>query len=190
MRTIKLGFLAAAILAATAEKVQAGFQSFQAFDFSFTDYTSGDSVSGEILLPNGDWTGPAFEVQLEQYPLGPPSFPTMPSNATDWPYQNIDEFAVSDGKLIYANFQAGYTTNSPPFNSHDFLYVLALSTDGPSYLTFLEGNPPVVGPATFSASPTPEPGSILLWSVGILTAGVFHFVRRRQGRAAGSTPAC
>jgi|HubBroStandDraft_6_1064221.scaffolds.fasta_scaffold33734_2 hypothetical protein len=182
MRTIKLGCLAAAILAATAGKMQAAFQ---AFDFSFTGYTSGNYVSGEILLPDGDGTGPAFKVQLEQFPLGfsPPGFPIMPTNATDWPLQGVNDFTVTDGKLTYANFQAAY-------NSKELLYVLVLSSDTPSALTSFAENQEVVGAATFSARPTPEPGSIMLWCVGIVTASVFQVVRRRQGRAAGSNPAC
>jgi hypothetical protein len=186
MRTMKLGFVAAALLVAMAGKVPAGFQ---AFNFSINDTignTSG-TVSGEIVLPfSGDGSGVPFEVQIDQqhsdfFPaLG---FP-VPLNVTEWPLQaNNNDFTVTDGKLTFASFYAAYESNS-------LNYEMAILSDSPSYLVDFGNNLQLVGPASFSAHATPEPASIMLWCAGILTAGVFQFVRRRQGKAARSIPAC
>jgi len=181
MRTMKLGFLAAALLAAMAGKVPAGFQTFN-FSINDTIGNTSGAVSGEIVLPfSGDGSSAPFEVQIDQqqsdfFPgLG---FP-VPLNVTEWPLKgNNNDFTVTDGKLTFASFYAAYESNS-------LLYEMALLSDAPSYLVDADNNLQLVGPASFSAHATPEPASLMLWCAGILTAGVFHFVRRRPGKAAG-----
>ena len=176
MRTTKLGVFALAMLVSSAGQTQAS----QIFDFSITNTTGNvlGTVTGEIVLPfNGNGQSDfASEVLIETYPsrfAAPLS--SVPLNVTDWPFQGGEDFAVQNGQLYYAVFEAVDRTDSSAY----FFEILSYA---PSELESTLPNLQLVGPATFSAHPTPEPATLTLLGTGLIAIGGFS--RWRKGRSA------
>jgi hypothetical protein len=188
MRTMKLGALALALLAATAAQTQASLLNF---DFSITN-TIGDvsgTVTGEILGLSDNSTGPAAEVLIDTFPAGLNNIagPT-PINATLWTSQDQNSFTVSAGQVIAGGFWA----ENGIFGNGNFFQLYINGDGGPYNFVNLDGNDGlyVWGDDGFAAanivpagSVTPEPATLTLLGTGFFAIGGFGLLRRRRGNA-------
>ena len=89
----------------------------QIFDFSFTNTIGNVAgiVAGEIVLPfDGDGSGAASQVLIESFPPGLSSVGTPPIDASQWTYQEVNQFMVSSGEVTGASEFYAYTSTSYP----------------------------------------------------------------------------
>jgi hypothetical protein len=176
-RTIKLGFVVAAIVAAASGSTQAGFQ-MQAFNWILQAGEPGQMVpetwTGYLVLPfKGDGTGSPLDVVVL---TSPTDFPGTSINGslTDWNTVAGGTFSVKDGSIISGGFGAvenngGLSFTSIELEAHQFSFFSSYdySQKVPQGFT-------LIGETQFTAA-TPEPGSFTVSarSFSRLAAGVF-----------------
>src|ERR1700685_2544174 len=195
LRTMKLGALSVAMLAATAGPIDAS--PMQAFDFSFTgpihngygDYLGQGTVTGEVVLDfTGYGTGAATNVYIDSLPPGFTSLGALP----------YDLLATVNPDVIYNTF-----TITPQGISYDFQAYTNLYFRSPYQPTFWfdidnepTGNggyaaddlpPPLdnyygnrlLATDTATLGPVPEPATLPVLGTGFLAFG-FGCWRKRQ----------
>jgi len=182
VRTIKLGLLVAAIVAATAGSTQAGFQT-QTFDWTLQVGVFGgqpvpDIWTGYLVLPfKGDGTGSPLDVEV----LTSPDFPGANINGTlmNWNDGVGGSFTVKDGSLISGGFGAtqyngglSFTGIDLGFRQSDF-FLEDFSQPPNQQELFLTGS-------TLFSQATPEPGSFTVFGTVFLAAGGWGLLKRRR----------
>jgi hypothetical protein len=187
-RTIKLGFVVAAIVAVASGSTQAGFQT-QAFDWIMQAEQPGQIVpetwTGYLVLPfKGDGTGSPLDVVVL---TSPTDFPGTSINGSlmDWNTGAGGSFTVKDGSIISGGFGAVENNGGLSFTS------IELEDRGFSFFSSFDYSQKVpqgfslMGGTQFTAA-TPEPGSFTVFCTIFLAAGGWSLLKRRPSGSASA----
>jgi hypothetical protein len=185
MRIAKFLVPALLMLAAAAGPLRAE----QIFDFSFTN-TIGNvagTITGEIVLPfAGDGSGAASQVLIESFPPGLSSVGTPPIDASQWTYQEVNQFTISSGQVTGTSEFYAYTSTSYPSSVIELTPTTSYLAYGAGPLTHGSNNEVYSDATSFVSAPAPEPSSVVLLVAGLLVIGRLRV--RSAVRPKGRTP--